>query len=268
MKTSNIQPKNKISVAVVFYNPTRAELQQTKDNIEKLMTLTDYQFSFYLIDNGSPTIKIEQSVFAEVSNVVNFIELKNNQGFGKGHNTVLSRLNSQYHLVMNPDIKLDDLEGFQHAIEYLDQHNNVVLLSPLVRDAKTGEIQYLNRQLPTVFDLFIRFLGPNAFPKRQARFTKRFTGYDHIQNEENATGSFMLLRTEAFKRIKGFDPRFFMYFEDTDLTVRLSKIGQVIIYPSFTVYHGWRRVNHSFKGMFPMIQSMVKYFNKWGWKWY
>ena len=50
MKTSNVQPKNKISVAVVFYNPTRAELQQTKCNIEKLMTLTTYQFSFYLID--------------------------------------------------------------------------------------------------------------------------------------------------------------------------------------------------------------------------
>ena len=179
---------------------------------------------------------------------------------------MLPRLNSQYHVVMNPDIKLNDLAGFTHAINYLDHHEQVVLLSPLVRDEKTGQIQYLNRKTPTVFDLLIRFMGPHVCPQRQRQFTKRASGYDHIQLEENATGSFMILRTAAFKQVQGFDPRFFMYFEDTDLTVRLSKIGQVVLYPSFTVYHGWQRANHSIRGVFPMVQSMVKYFNKCGWQ--
>lgn len=268
MQKSNTYLKKRVSVAVVFYNPTREELRQTNCNIEKLMSLTDFQFDFYLIDNGSTTRKLDRAVFAKVQDTVTFIELKRNKGFGNGHNTILSQLNSQYHVVMNPDIKLDDLEGFTNALNYLDQHKQVVLLSPLVRDEETGQIQYLNRKLPTVFDLFIRFLGPRVCPQRQQQFTKRADGYDHLQTEENATGSFMVLRTAAFKQIHGFDPRFFMYFEDTDLTVRLSKIGQVIIYPSFEVYHGWQRANHSLKGVFPMIHSMVKYFNKWGWKWY
>lgn len=257
-----------VSVSVVFYNPTLDDLQRIKCNIEKLISLTDYQFKFYLIDNGSPERHINSDIFHDVQNVTSIIELKNNQGFGKGHNAVLTKLNSDYHIIMNPDINIDDLTGLRDAINYLEDHSTVVLLSPLVRDLKTGQIQYLNRKLPTVFDLFIRFLGPNFFAKRQHQFTKRQNGYDHIQPIKNATGSFMLLRTKAFKQVHGFDPRFFMYFEDTDLTVRLAKIGQTIFYPSLTVYHGWKRDNHSFNGVLPMVRSMIKYFNKWGWRWY
>lgn len=268
MQTSNAHPEKQISATVVFYNPTLDEMQQTKQNIKQLASLPNFQFTFYLIDNGSTQNKVDRAFFNDVRELVTFIELEHNQGFGKGHNTVLPQLNSQYHLVMNPDIKLTDLAGFTNAIDYLDHHDQVVLLSPLVRDAKTGQVQYLNRKLPTVFDLFIRFLGPRVCPRRQRWFTNQSGGYDHIQAEENATGSFMVLRTTAFKRVQGFDPRFFMYFEDTDLTVRLAKIGQVVIYPYFTVYHGWQRANHSIKGILPMVHSMVKYFNKWGWKWY
>lgn len=265
MGIQDTQRKIKVSVAVVFYNPTKEELEQTKHNILNLMKIVNFQFHFYLIDNGSKISKVSQKNFTKNCD---FIELGKNQGFGKGHNAVLSRLDSQYHLVMNPDIILNDLNGFVKAIGYLESHKDVVLLSPLVKDEKTRQIQYLNRREPTVFDLFIRFLGPEVCPQRQRQFTKRPDGYDHIQLEENASGSFMILRTDAFKLIQGFDPRFFMYFEDTDLTVRISKIGKVVFYPSFTVYHGWQRANHSLKGMFPMIQSMVKYFNKWGWRWY
>ena len=268
MRMMNTQPQKRISVAVVFYNPTDEEMKQTKQNIEKLMSLTAFQFRFFLIDNGSPVQKLDPSIFSDVQNVVNFINLEQNQGFGSGHNSVLSRLDSQYHLVMNPDIKIADLTGFVQAINYLDHHEQVALLSPLVRDIKTGEVQYLNRKLPTVFDLLIRFLGPRFFTNRQREFTKQAHGYDHVQQEENATGSLMVLRTAAFKQVHGFDPRFFMYFEDTDLTVRLAQIGQVVIYPDCMVYHGWKRANHSLKGMMPMIQNMVKYFNKWGWQWY
>ncbi|MEY8441476.1 glycosyltransferase [Lactobacillaceae bacterium 24-114] len=268
MQNLDVQQNKKVSVSVVFYNPAKEELHQTKYNIQKLMALNNFQFEFYLIDNGSPLRKIDEEIFNDIQDTVTIIKLEENCGFGKGHNTVLSKLSSQYHIVMNPDIRFNDLEGFQKAINYLDSHREAVLISPLVRDAKTGHIQYLNRKLPTVFDLLIRFMGPHVFPKRQKQFTKYSSGYDHIQIEENATGSFMLVRTQVFKQVHGFDPRFFMYFEDTDLSVRLAKEGKLIMFPSLTVYHGWRRANHSFKGMFPMLQSMAKYFNKWGWQWF
>lgn len=257
-----------ITVSIVFYEPTIQDLKQVACNIKRLNTLSDYHFTFFLIDNHSTKNKIDRSIFEAEKDNVKFIFLKHNVGFGQGHNQVIPLLNSDYHIIMNPDILVSDLTGFRKAINYMNNHNKVVLLTPFVRDQETREIQYLNRHLPSVFDLMIRFLGPWAFPRRQAWFMKCQTGYDHIQLEENATGSFMLLRTSAFKSVKGFDPRFFMYFEDTDLTRKLSRKGKAIMFPNFTVLHGWKRENHSLKGMWPMIHSMIQYFNKWGWKWF
>lgn len=168
---------------------------------------------------------------------------------------------------MNPDVEIKDIKGFVQAIKFLRSHEDVVLLSPMIKNKSNGNIQLLNRKEPTVFDLFIRFVGTNFFKNRQEMFVKKGYGYDHIQTDENATGSFMLIRTKTLKLIGGFDTKFFMYFEDTDLTKRLSQKGKVLFYPYFTVIHGWKRENHSIKGMIPMIRSMFTYFNKWGWKW-
>lgn len=257
--------KIKVSVAVVFYNPTKVDVMQTLGNIQKLDSIEQISFSFYLIDNASTGKGLFNFIPKRLNHNIYCKKLNENKGFGSGHNSVLNDLTSDFHIIMNPDVELKDLTGVIEAISYMKGHNNVGLLSPLVRNKDNGEIQYLNRKLPTVFDLFIRFLGPNVFKKRQEKFVKKEHGYDHIQEEENATGSFMIVRTSAFIELNGFDERFFMYFEDTDLTRRISKNYQVVFSPLLTVKHVWRRENHSLKGFVPMIKSMVLYFNKWGW---
>lgn len=237
----------RISVAIVFYNPTKDDVVQTLVNIKKLSSIKKYNFSFYLIDNASPERKLKMLLPSTLNNNIYISVLKENKGFGSGHNSVLNEINSDLHIVMNPDIAINDVSGFIRAVNFMNIHKEIVLLSPLVRNRSNGHIQFLNRKEPTVFDLFIRFMGSNFFPKRQAEFVKKKHGYDHVQIDENATGSFMMIRTKAFKFIHGFDSKFFMYFEDTDLTKRISEIGQVIFYPYLTVIHGWKRDNHTLK---------------------
>lgn len=268
MTSKAVLRKVKISVGVVFYNPSKEEVRQTLYNIKQLRSINLYDFSFYLIDNASPKQKLLPLLPKILEEDIHYKLLKNNNGFGAGHNSILNAINSDFHIIMNPDIDVKDLTGFIRAIKFMYFHHDVVMLSPLIRNKSDGNIQYLNRKEPTIFDLFIRFLGPHFFSKRQAEFVKRRYGYDHIQLDENATGSFMIIRTTTFKNVKGFDTRFFMYFEDTDLTKRLLQKGKVLFYPYFTVVHGWKRENHSLKGLKPMLISMVTYFNKWGWRFY
>ena len=48
----------------------------------------------------------------------------------------------------------------------------------------------------------------------------------------------MLVRREAFDRVGGFDRRYFMYFEDQDLCLRIKKLGfQVVHLPTVRAYH-------------------------------
>lgn len=258
--------KTKVSIAIVFYNPSKENISQAINNINFLNTINFIDFSFFLIDNASEKNELSEENFNHIKNVT-IIKLRNNNGFGAGHNSVLGKLHSDFHIIMNPDVSIKDLSGFVKAIDYLESHNDVAMISPLVKNQSDGKIQYLNRKLPTVFDLLIRFLGPSFFKTRQDEFVKRSHGYDHIQKEENATGSFMIIRTKVFKQVNGFDTNFFMYFEDTDLTRRVSEVGDVVFFPNFTIIHGWKRENHSLKGIFPMLSSMITYFNKWGWKW-
>jgi GT2 family glycosyltransferase len=84
---------------------------------------------------------------------------------------------------------------------------------------------------------------------------------------ENATGCFMFIRTKLFKEIGGFDKRYFMYFEDSDLTCCVNKKYRTVYYPLATVYHEWgRESKKNFKLKLVQINSMLNFFAKWGLK--
>ena len=84
---------------------------------------------------------------------------------------------------------------------------------------------------------------------------------------ENATGCFMFIRTSLFKEIGGFDSRYFMYFEDCDLTREVNQRSRTVYYPGATVFHEWgRESKKNFKLKLIQINSMISYFGKWGLK--
>jgi GT2 family glycosyltransferase len=84
---------------------------------------------------------------------------------------------------------------------------------------------------------------------------------------EFCTGCFFLIRSEILKKIGGFDKRYFMYFEDCDLSREVNRISKVIFNPLVTVYHEWHRESKSnMKLKLIHITSMLKYFAKWTFK--
>ena len=64
--------------------------------------------------------------------------------------------------------------------------------------------------------------------------------WDHNSSEyvDQVMGAFMFIRREIFTKIKHFDERFFVYFEDVDLSYRLNRIGGKVFYASnIEIYH-------------------------------
>lgn len=62
------------------------------------------------------------------------------------------------------------------------------------------------------------------------------------------TGSFMAVRTNVFKEIGGFDPAYFMYVEDADLTQKVLQKGTVWLTPQFSAIHAWHRAPDARRG--------------------
>ena len=81
---------------------------------------------------------------------------------------------------------------------------------------------------------------------------------------ECASGCFMVCRTDVLKLIGGFDERYFLYFEDADLSRAMRYHGKVMYVPFVTVTHSWHRENGKVgKSFFYALRSMRKYFKKW-----
>ncbi len=76
----------------------------------------------------------------------------------------------------------------------------------------------------------------------------------------------MLMRSEAFQKVGGFDQRFFLYLEDADLTRRMAREGRCVHLPLVEVVHGWGRGNYSsLRLMLVNVMSAWRYFRRWGW---
>jgi GT2 family glycosyltransferase len=222
------------------------------------------RFHLYVIDtssqDGTAALVRQADPQAEI------VHIPWNVGFGAGHNLVLSRLRSKYHAIINPDISLSQ-DAITQMARYMDEHPEAVLLSPRIVFPGTGEDQVLGKRNPKLRYLLASRLRRFAFAQR---LLAEYAMLEQVRQGEpceiqNATGCFMLIRTEALQQIGGFDERYFLYFEDCDITRTLAREGKVLYYPAAVVEHVWKRESKkNFLLMLVQIQSMFRYFSKWG----
>jgi hypothetical protein len=253
-----------VSISIVTFNNEKI-IKQCLQSFFKNTNNND--FELIVVDNNSSdnTVKIIEE------NIKNARLIKNkiNIGFGAAHNIAIKMGRGKYHLVLNPDIIFKE-NTIEKLITFMEENPDVGLVSPKII-FPDGTIQYLCKRLPCLFDLAVRRFTPgfiqNLFKKRIDYFEMKDTTYDEIMDVPYLSGSFMFFRKSVLDKVEGFDENYFMYFEDLDITRRVSKISRTVFYPYTSVIHLWRRDSHkNIKLFFISLISTAKYFNKWGWK--
>jgi N-acetylglucosaminyl-diphospho-decaprenol L-rhamnosyltransferase len=155
------------------------------------------------------------------------------KGFGENHNAAFTRCATEYFCVANPDIRLRE-DPFPRLLESLSQER-AAAIGPLVRNP-AGQIEDSARHFPTAASLFRKLLQPRPVP--EYRVDQGALRVDWV------AGMFILLRSEAFRAVDGFDERYFLYYEDVDLCRRLARgTGPVLYEPRAEVIHDARRAS-------------------------
>ena len=223
----------------------------------------------YVVDNGSPDGCGQQLAATDFEDSrVTVLPLAENIGFGKGHNAVLDRLESDVHFILNPDILLTE-NILEPLADWLLATPGAAMATPQLH-YPDGRLQHLPRRKPTPWLLLARQLAlrfGGAFQKADEHYTMQDEDLTEPRRIEFCTGSFMAVRTDVLKKIGGFDPAYFMYVEDADLTQKVLQEGAVWLAPQFSAVHAWHRAPMRDAGKFKMqLVSMGRYFKKWGCK--
>jgi len=259
-----------LTVGIVVYRYDFAVLQQTLISLNQAAQALHGTVQLSLLDNletktNAPQLNGLIKQFPALH--IQVIHVGKNLGYGASNNLAIFASQAPYHLVLNPDCFLQ-ADALNNAINYLNNHPNVGLLSPAIF-GEDGERHYVHRKNPTLFDLMLRSsslpLIKNLFAQRIRAFELQDLDWSQEQNIFSPSGCCMLFRTDIVKKAKGFDPNYFLYYEDSDLGRSLQQITELKYTPDFKVTHVWDRASHkSLKMKWQMIQSGLRYLLKWG----
>ncbi|AIO65840.1 glycosyl transferase 2 family protein [Burkholderia oklahomensis] len=267
-----------MTVSIVVYRPDLRQLAKTLSSLLSALDRLDVarpdaRAGLYLVDNGDePDVLPALDELRSRGVVCTLIGGHGNVGYGRGHNLAIERAASRYHLILNPDVDLD-ANSLVAAFDFFDAHPGVGLVAPRVDD-EHGQMQYLCRRYPTLLDLFVRGFMPagirRLFARRLARYEMRdiVNATDVAWDPAIVSGCFMLFRTDVLKALRGFDARYFLYFEDYDLSLRTHDIARVAYVPTISIRHyGGAAARKGMHHIRLFVMSAFRFFNRFGWKW-
>lgn len=251
-----------LTASIVVYKTAEMELKTIVD-----CALKSSIHMIYIVDN-SLSNESQTIINSYHSPKLIYIYGHGNIGYGAAHNIAIKKSIEQgakYHVILNPDI-IFQAGSIESLTQFMDIHPEVGAVMPNIV-YPNGRSQRLCKLLPTPFDIFARRFFPKSWmKKRNAKYEMHFMGYDKIWNCPNLSGCFMFLRIDILKQIGGFDDRFFMYFEDTDLIRRIHTVSKTVFYPDVTIIHAHKAEHRTNKFLLKAsIKSAIKYFNKYGW---
>jgi len=222
------------------------------------------EIEIILVDNGS--VDGSAGFFRKTYPEIKLIENDRNLGFGRAVNRAAKIAGGKYLWLLNSDCKLDK-PILGRLIESLESKSGSAAVTPKTVNPE-GKFHSACRKFPNYRNiLFSRGSLLSRIPFLD-QYSEEYTlpDYDQITRVDALAGTAMLVRREDFLGLNGFDERFFLYFEDTDLCYRFSRIGKYCYYdPEAVVIHELQgsSSSHPIKRLISHHISALEYFLRW-----
>lgn len=207
-----------LATAVVVTHQSGVTLEATIAGLRRCKAAQVLNCIF--VDNGSTDGTA--SVVRREQGWAHTIFTGKNNGFGRGCNIGLEQVKTPYTLFLNPDAVIGP-EAVRGMVAFLDANPNVGIVGPATYYGVNGRApsHQVTSALPTPWGVvkasmplmtntdFARPIVPGSAPFK--------TGW--------VCGAVMMVRTDMIRQLGGFDPRFFLYSEETDLCLRAAEAG-------------------------------------------
>ena len=203
----------KVSIIIVNYNGKEL-LQKCLDS---LLKVNYNNFEIILVDNNSTDGSVEFITKNYPSLII--IKLDSNKGFAEPNNVAAKISKGKYLLFLNNDTVVTPNFIFE-MVKVMETDKKIAICQSLLLKPD-GSVDSSGD--------FIDHLGVVYNSK---------TKIDEIREVSSARGASMLVRSDIFEKLDGFDQKFFITFEDVDLCWRSWILGyRVLIIPTSIVYH-------------------------------
>jgi len=217
----------KLFVHLVTWNGAKYVPQLFKSL--KNQTYKDWQL--YILDNASRdyTVKAVKKAVKDLRVEYKIEVSEENKGFAGGHNQVYERTDSEYFLLLNQDMYLEE-DCLEKMVKFLDGHKDVAAVSPrlmkwdFVNKEFTNEIDTLGLKVLRNRRIIEKYAGKNWEEKKAKMELSHHTNGESME-VFGVSGALPMYRREVINKLDLFDESFGSYKEDVDLAYRLQMAG-------------------------------------------
>ncbi|MBU2592834.1 MAG: glycosyltransferase family 2 protein [Patescibacteria group bacterium] len=243
----------KLSIVILHYNGIEilerclVPFLETVDKASKSVgkSKPDLSVEVIVVDNGSSDGSVETIRKLKVKNEkLKVIENKENLGFAEGNNVGIKKAikgGADYVMVLNNDVIVKDAFWFP-LVDFIKKHKKVGVVSPKIYFAPGREFhkaRYQEKERGKV----IWFAGGELDWKNVYAFHRGVDRVDLGQYQKTietdfVSGCCLLAKSEVWQKAGFFDPKYFLYYEDSDFCLKVRKLGgRVFYFPKAEIWH-------------------------------
>lgn len=207
-------------------------------------------------DSGDGSFeKLTQAVRERGWNRVRVLQSGRNGGYGAGNNFGVRQglpdgSSPDYVYILNSDA-FPEPGAIRVLVAHLEAHPKVGFAGSRLH-GEDGAYHQTAFRFPTVFSEFEHAAATGPISRLLKRYIVALPESEHAQEVDWLAGASLMVRHSVFEETGGFDERFFLYFEETDLSLRARRAGWLSVYlPESRVMHigsvstgmkSWKRV--------------------------